>query len=193
MERSEKLAILASIMHLSAYAVYNTTALRGGNQPNLVPWAIWGVMSVLNTLTYKRQTGDAIKAMLSFTGCVAAIATFVVALAMDGGFRSMSKIDTIALCAGILAIVVWKLGSVKYANFCVIAGVTAGFIPFYKVLWHNPHAERPLAWILWVFATGLGVVVVAMRPESRKKSDFIQPAIFWLLHASVLVLIIRPF
>lgn len=186
------LAILASIIHVSAYAVYNTAVLTS-HRPNLVPWAVWGAMAVLNTLTYREQTGDTIKAMLSLTGCIAAIATFVVAMLLGGSFRGLSTVDTIALWSGILAILVWKLGSAKYGNFCVIAGVAAGFIPFYRTLWSNPHAEQAPAWILWSAATALGVVVVALRPEGRKKSDFVQPTIFSLLHVAVLVLIVRPF
>ena len=191
MESSKKLAILASAIHLSAYAAYNTAALRGVSEPNLVPWFIWGLMAVLNNATYKAETGDQVKAMLTTAGSVASMATFVIALAMGGMFNSISAVNTIALAIGVCAVLVWKLGSAKYANRCILIAVVAGFVPFYKVLWMNPSAEPPLAWVLWAISTTLNVVVVGIR--AHKQSDFVMPASLALLHLVTLALIFRPF
>lgn len=189
MEKSAKLAIMASIIHLSGYAVYNTAALRGTSQPNLVPWAIWGLMAVLNTTTYKSQTGDTVKAMLSMAGSVASVATFIVAMIMGGSFREMGETNRFALIIGIIAVVVWKFGSPKYANFCVLAAIISGFVPFFKILLDNPGAEAALAWSLWTVSTTLGVVVVAVR--DHKRFDFLMPVVLMVLHATTLILIIR--
>jgi hypothetical protein len=168
------------------YAVYNTAALRGSAEPNLVPWLIWGFMAVLNNETYRLQTGDRIKAMLTTAGSIAAIVTLIVAVIMGGAFHGISITNEIALAIGAMAVVAWKFGSAKYANYCVLAAITSGFVPFYKVLWSNPKAESPLAWGLWTLSTTLGVIVVSMR--KHKKSDFVMPSVLAILHSSTFVL-----
>lgn len=191
MEYSKKLAILASFIHLCGYAVYNTAALAGTSEPNLVPWAIWGLMAVLNTETYRTQTRDNVKAMLSLAGSAASVVTFGVAWVMGGTFSELNSVNMLALAIGIIAVGVWKLGSAKYANWCVLIAVAAGFVPFYKVLWMNPSAESPFAWSLWSLSTTLNVVVVAIR--QHKRSDFAMPVVMMLLHVATLGLIARAF
>lgn len=189
-KNSEKLALLASLTHLVAYTFYNYAALKGVSEPNLVPWAIWGLMAVLNTFTYRLQTGDKIKAMLPLAGSVAAIATFGVALVMGGTFREIGTTNTIALVIGIIAVLVWKFGSPKHANYCVLVAVTAGFIPFFKILWVNPAAESTLPWILWSLSTSMNVVVVRMRYKGER-SDFVMPVVMMVLHVATLLLTLR--
>ncbi len=183
---ARKLAYTASLTHLVAYVLYNSAVLSGDTRPNLVPWAIWGVMAVLNALTYRAQTGDKVKALLSLTGSIAAVATFVVAAWMGGKFQALTGFDQAILLAGIVAVGIWKLGSAKYANLCVLTAVAIGFIPFYR----DPSGEQVLPWLLWSLAFFTGVVVVGLRPEGRKNADFIQPVIFALLHVGVLLLIV---
>ena len=186
MKNAQKVALIASLIHLSAYAVYNTASLRRVSEPNLVPWAIWGLMAVLNTATYRIQTGDKVMSMLSATGSLAAISTFFVALFMGGSFREIGTTNMIALVIGVIAVVVWKFGSPKYANYCVLTAVASGFVPFYIVLWKNPGAESGIAWLIWSISTTLGVVVVWMR--SGKSTDYVAPAVSMMLHVTTFAL-----
>lgn len=190
MEISITLAILASIVHLAGYAIYNTAALRGTKKPNLVPWTIWGVMAILNTITYGLKIGDDIKAMLSAAGTVAAIVTLVVAIVKGGSFRELSKTNRNALIIGLVSVVAWKWGSPAMANYFVLAAVTSGFIPFYTVLWSNPSAEARLPWFLWTVSTTLGVVVVAAR-FNGDYSDYVAPAVYMVLHGTTWLMTLR--
>jgi ABC-type cobalt transport system substrate-binding protein len=189
-ELSVLLAILASSIHLCGYAVYNTAALKGAKKPNLVPWTIWGVMAILNTITYGLMTGDGIKAMLSAAGTVAAIATFIVALVKGGSFKGLNKTNRNALIIGLLSVVAWKFGSPAIANYFVLAAVISGFIPFYQSLWADPSAEAQLPWLLWSISTALGVVVVALR-FSGNYSDFVAPVVSMVLHVTTWLLTFR--
>lgn len=190
MEVSITLAILASVVHLAGYAIYNAAALRGTKKPNLVPWTIWCVMALLNTITYGLKTGDDIKAMLSAAGTVAAIVTFIVALAKGGSFRELSKTDRNALIIGMISVVMWKFGSPAIANYFVLAAITSGFIPFYRALWSNPSAEARLPWFLWTVSTTLGIVVVAVRFKGDY-SDYVAPVVIMVLHATTWILTLR--
>jgi hypothetical protein len=190
LEISVKLAISASIIHLIAYAVYNTAALSGAKKPNLVPWTIWGVMAILNTSTYALKTGDSIKAMLSAAGAVAAVVTFIVALARGGSFKELNKTNRNALIIGMISVVVWKFGSPAIANYFVLAAVISGFIPFYDALWNDPSAEARLPWFLWTVSTTLGVVVVAVRFKGDY-TDFVAPVVVMVLHATTWLLTFR--
>lgn len=187
-----KLAILAGGLHLAGYAVYNTATLSGASSPNLVPWAIWGVLAVLNNRTYKAQTGDKAKAMLTSAGAIAAVITFFVALYMGGTFRNLSTMNAAALTVGAISIVVWKMGSAKYANYCVLTAAAAGFVPFVPKVWANPGSENWVAWLLWSTATTLGVVVVWMR-DRGVRSDYVMPVSLAVLHTGLFLLIVRPF
>lgn len=189
MELSISLAILASFVHLCGYAVYNTAALRG-KKPNLVPWTIWGVMAILNTLTYGLMTGDGIKAMLAASGTVAAIVTFVVALVKGGSFRALGKTDKKALLIGFVAVVAWKLSDASIANYFVLTAVTAGFVPLFRALWENPKSEVRLPWLLWSISTTLGVVVVILRFNGNY-SDFVSPVVYMVLHTATWLLTFR--
>lgn len=81
---------------------------------------------------------------------------------------------------------IWTLESAKYANFCVPAAVAVGFIPFFQ----DPSSEKALPWFFWSVATCMGVVIVALRPDGRKKTDFIQPIMFAVLHTGMFLLVV---
>ncbi|MBX4181713.1 hypothetical protein KW807_02515 [Candidatus Parcubacteria bacterium] len=186
---ARRLASMASVMHLVAYALYNSAVLSGVTRPNLVPWAIWGALAVLNAVTYRQQTGDKVKAMLSQAGAVAAVITFMVAASMGGVFQNITYTNSFLLASAFVAVVIWKVGSAKYANFCVIAAVAVGFVPFFK----DPSGERVLPWLCWSIATCIGVAVVYLRPKDRKNSDFIMPVSLAALHTGVLIRILCTF
>ena len=143
-------------------------------------------MAVLNTATYRIQTGDKVMSTLSATGSVAAVITFFVALFMGGSFREIGMTNMIALAIGVVAVVVWKFGSPKYANYCILTAVASGFVPFYIALWRNPGAESVTAWFIWSISTTLGVVVVRMR--NGKATDFVAPVVIMALHITTFVL-----
>lgn len=190
MEPSVLLAISASFIHLCGYVVYNTAALKGTKKPNLVPWTIWGVMAILNTITYGLMTGDGIKAMLSAAGTVASIATFFIALAKGGSFMELSKTNRNALIIGLISVVAWKFGSPAVANYFVLAAVISGFIPFYQSLWTDSSAEARLPWLLWSISTTLGVIVVALR-FTGDYSEFVAPVVSMILHGTTWLLTFR--
>ena len=63
-EKSRMLALIAGLLSVTAFALYNWRNLVGEARPNVSSWAVWAFITVLNFTSYKKLTGDWVKSLL---------------------------------------------------------------------------------------------------------------------------------
>ena len=186
----EVLAIVASLLHIVAFIIYNKQLLSNNNKPNIVTWAIWAFESLFNVASYFVMSGDWVKALLPAISSLFCIEIFIVAL-FKGRFGRIGKFDVTALIAGIFAAVVWwEFKSATFANLIAQACVAIGFIPTFKSIWISPETEKPVAWFIWSLAYVVGLAVVLARWQDQYQ-DLVLYICGIIFHLAVAVLALR--
>lgn len=180
------LSILATLIQLAGFGIYNRQVFQGTSTPNTATWTLWAFLTVIGASTYLFATGDAVKSVLFIATAAANVGTFLYALA-SGKFRRMDTWDYVAFIVGIIAgFIWWWYQSAAFANIIVTIAVGIAFFPLCRGVWKNPRVERPLPWYIWAFAYGLTTLVVILRWEDPL--DLVYPVAMLVLHASVGVL-----
>jgi hypothetical protein len=87
---AQLLAIFASLVHISAFLIYNKDIFKGRCNPSPVSWFIWAFMTVVNFTSYKAMNGNWIVAILPTVGSIMCISTFL--FLVFSYFKSKEKI-----------------------------------------------------------------------------------------------------
>lgn len=181
------LGILAGLMHIIAFVIYNKQMIQGTSSPNVATWTAWSFLTFLNLGSYLVMSGDFIKSLLPLASSLATLFTFIFAIA-KGKFSRIDKWDGISLVIGLFAgFVWWYYSSAMYANFILQASIVVSFIPTYRGLWINPRNETPLPWVIWAGAYILSLVVVFLRWNNQLQ-DIAYPVVCFVLHIVVAIL-----
>ena len=190
MRSDELLAVLASLLNIVGFVVYNKQIFTGKNTPNITSWGIWAFVTVLNFLSYKTMSDDWVKSIFPTISSLMCILTFLVALA-TGKFVRVNRYDAIPLALGIMASLVWWwFESATYANLLLQLAIAIGFVPTFRSVWVSPKNEKPLAWFIWGIGFGFGGIVVLMRWNDQYQ-DVVYYADCFVLHLAVGVTALR--
>ena len=76
-----------------------------------------------------------------------------------------------------------------YANFMIQVAVAIGFIPTYRMVWHQPQKERVRPWLLWTLAYAVFTLAVSLVKPGQWQA-LVYPINLLLLHPVVVVLIL---
>lgn len=187
MDLAISLSIMAGLLQLLAFAIYNKQILQETSQPNTATWTLWFFLTILNASSYLSMSGDWVKCILPFVSSIACVLTFLFSLS-KGKFSKLDPWDSIALLIGITAGIVWWYSkSATYANLILQTSIAISFIPTYRGVWKNPLKERALPWYLWSLAYLLLLYVVLLR-WSGQYQDLVYPVSGLVFHAMVGVL-----
>jgi hypothetical protein len=163
MYSSETIAMIAVLMHISAFLLYNKSTFQGKACPNIATWAIWAALSFLNFGSYFVMSGDWVKSILPAVSSLLCIATFFVVV-FTGKFSRIGKYDLVALALGLIAALTWWwFRSATYANLLLQISIGIGFVPTCRSVWRSPETEVPLPWIMWATAYSIGTSMVLLR------------------------------
>jgi hypothetical protein len=189
-EKSRTLALIAGLLSVMAFVLYNWKNLVGATHPNVSSWAVWAFITILNFTSYKKLTGDWVKSLLPMANAVMCILTALLAL-RTGSFRSLSGIDQLCLLIGIVAGLCWWIFKSKdYAETLVQiileVAIVIGFIPTIVGAVHNPSSEPWMSWLLWTVSFGTQYFVVKLTWRG-KLIDFLYPVNMFLFHGAVFV------
>jgi drug/metabolite transporter (DMT)-like permease len=164
---TQTLAIIASLIHISAFVIYNKDIFRGKCHPSPISWFLWAFITVLNFTSYKVMNNDWIVAMLPIVGSAMCIFTFAFlifsSLRLKRKIQKPDRKDIAVLLIGAVAIVVWQIfKSATYANLIVQGCFAFSTIPTIRSVWRKPRNEKPLPWFIWTgaFLVGLGIVLL---------------------------------
>jgi len=187
---STYLALLASMIQLLGFALYDVRIFTSATHPNIASWSIWTLVTAVNFTSYRSMTKDWAKSLLPTVSWAANIVTFAM-IAFTGDWSALSIFDKLAIGFGALAVLAWKLfGSATYANLIMQGCIAIGFIPLYLELAKNPRTETPLPWLLWSLAYVLAIIVVRLRWR-KQYQDLAYPVCNLGLHFTVALLAMR--
>ncbi len=190
MEIAKVLALVSLMIYLVAFGLYNRQIITGRSKPNAAMWSLWVFLVFVNTASYRVMTGDWVKSLIAYAGCVAITGTFILSLRL-GKFTRLGVFDWCCLGLGITAIGVWWImRDVMFANFIIQASVTISFIPTYRGVWKTPHNERPVPWFLFSLCYVITFIVVVMRWQGQIQ-DLVFPLNNVVLHLLVGLLSLR--
>ena len=178
------LGIIAGLMHILAFTIYNKQMLKGTSHPNSATWTLWAFLSILNCVTYILMSHDWVKGLLPIASTAACIATFVFPI-FKGKLSRLNTPDIAALVIGSLSVFVWwYFRSATYANMILQVCVFISFIPTYRGVWKEPALEKALPWFIWSSAYIFSIVVVFIRWQGQL-TDLVYPINCLLLHAGI--------
>lgn len=186
-ELSAFIGVIAGILHIIAFGIYNKQMLNGESKPNTSTWTLWVYLTVLNCTSYFFMTMDWAKSFLPIASSAACILTFFIALS-KGKMSNIDLYDRAALGIGIIAGFAWWIfRSASYGNVILQASVFISFIPTYRGVYKDSSVEKGLPWYIWTLAYILSISVVIMRWKGQYQ-DLVYPVNCFFLHFGVALL-----
>ena len=190
-------SILAGLLNVLAFTIYNWQTLEGNAHPNIASWAVWSFMTILNFTSYKSMSKDWVKSILPTISSIQCVLTFFLALFL-GRWKQLGWCDVNALIIGIIASLMWWVlkksdkdnKASTSANLMLQLGITVGFIPTLQSVWSLPQTENALCWFVWSISFLFQTIVVILRWKGQKQ-DLVYPVNCLWLHFIVALLALR--
>lgn len=184
MDTAIALGVIAGLLQLVAFAIYNKQIIHGTSRPNAATWTLWSYLTVLNVASYAVMSNDWVKCILPAASSAACLTTFFYA-AYKGKLSKLESLDNVTLLIGIFAgFVWWYFSSAKYANLILQVAVAISFAPTLRGVWINPLIERAWPWFIWSSAYVLNIIMIVMRWRNQYE-DLVYPINCLILHATV--------
>lgn len=177
------ISIVASIVQMYGYWLYNKGIYAGGIKPNATSWGLWAFGSIIATWSYFELVHDWTKVIFPIACCVVCIGTFVFAW-FKGKFEAPKKEDVLIAMLDILVVVFWLFTeSATMTNLLMQVDVIISFYPILRGVLANPRSEEPKPWFVWTAAYALFFIAVILSWE--KWWDIMYPVVYFALHLAV--------
>lgn len=184
MEFSKYLAIIAGLIYIFGYILYNRNFFKGVTKPKITTWGIWVVESIVFTKSYSVATSDDWESIIPKINVVFCTITFLLTLTF-GTFVIPKKHEWCALGIVGASVIVWKItGSAEFANYIAQAAIIIGFFPTWEGIWSTPSNESSKPWWLWTISYSIATIVAILRWKGQYV-DIVYPMTCIILHASV--------
>lgn len=146
------LAIIAAVLHGTAYCIYVFQVYGGDSVPNPASWTVWMILATLNALTFWKGSKSALATAQFFTGAVASAIVWAYSLVADR-FTPLDTMGWIVLLSCLIVIIIWKsTGKATYANIVIGIILIVSFVPTVLGVWKDPSVEEALPWGIWTLA-----------------------------------------
>jgi len=142
------LGIAAALLNIYGFWIYNKSVFYSKNNPNATTWLVWSVLSVINTWSYLKGTGDWVITLQFFTGLIGCIVTFVFCW-VTGKFEKPDKTEQKILVACAISLMVLFSGNVTHANYITLFAFTISWWATIRKVWRDPNIETSLPWLIW--------------------------------------------
>jgi len=183
------LALLAAVLHGTAYVIYLYQVYSGASVPNPASWSVWALFAILNALTFWQTAKKNILLTAQFlTGSV--MASLVWAYAMSAGrFSGLDTIGvtTLVLC-GLSCWVWWRSKNAGYAQLILVVSLVVSAIPTIWGVILDSNLEKALPWWIWTgacLATLTNVSIQKYRDSSQSWILFVSPIVLTFVHGIV--------
>ncbi|HUC01815.1 MAG TPA: hypothetical protein VMA75_02840 [Candidatus Paceibacterota bacterium] len=185
------LTLVASVIFLIAFVMYNKDMLAGKTSPSIVSWALFSFITVINSSSYLVMSGDWVKTVVAFTDCFICLVTLTILLLRKGRGSKLDLPDKLILVVGALSLGAWWMfHSAMYANLILQGCYILGFLPTYRNVMKDSRNEPAAPWLIWAFAFVLSIVVVILRWEGHP-ADLANPIMCFVQHAAIGLLALR--
>jgi hypothetical protein len=184
--------MMATILSIGAFIIYNWRIFSGQSHANFISWAIWAFVTALNFTSYKSVSGSWIKAMLPTVDSGLCILTALVLLFL-GRIGKMNVTDMMCLMLGIVTIILWRFTkSARLAQVLVQVALVIGFIPTYHGMIIR-NTEPWLPWLMWAvaFVGQFAAVNYNRRTDENKKGEpyeFLYPVNMAIFHFGTFIM-----
>lgn len=184
------LGILSGLTHATAFLIYNKQIFKGTSRPNTTTWTLWSVMATLNCVSYLFMSGDVVKGIISISGSVLCVGTFLLSIA-KGKLSKLNKWDIAVLVIGFMAVGFWWVfRNATCANLILQICFLVSFIPTYRGVIGDPKSEKGLPWFIWGLAYFITIIVVILRWNNQYQ-DLAYPVLSCVSHAGLGLLALR--
>ena len=164
------LAVLAAVLHGTAYTIYLTQIYSGESVPNSASWSVWAFLSVLNAFSFARASGNWLKGLQFFTGAVMCLVVFAYSL-WAGHFAPLTGLGYAVLILSLIACLIWRMTRAAYASVAVAVILLISSVPTVTGVWQNASVEHQLPWWLWTTAFCLTFANVLRDWDQIRKKE----------------------
>ena len=139
-------AVIASIITITAYLPYLKDIFKKKTQPHLYTWLIWAITQ--GTATAILLYGGGKFGSLSFiVGTLLVLVIF--GLSFKYGTKNIKKVDIATLTLAILAIVVWWQLDNPLLSIIMVSSIdVSGYIPTFRKSYKEPWSETLAFWFI---------------------------------------------
>ncbi len=132
-------AIIAALISFSGIFPYVSDVLKGKTHPNIVSWATWCLLNLINTAA-AISVGATQTALLS--GASALATGWITVLSLRRGVKSYTVFDVICQALALGGIVAWRLtGQPDLAVLIAVSIDLVAALPTWRHAWLAPFAE----------------------------------------------------
>jgi hypothetical protein len=143
----------------AVYFLYIRDILLRKIQPHIYSWIVWGITmgtATAGSLLGGGGTGSWPLFFGTFFICV------ITLLCLRFGTKNITRSDTVALLAALLAIFVWwQLDNPLLVVLMATSIDAVGYFPTFRKTWEEPSSESAYFWLLSTIGTGINIGALA--------------------------------
>jgi hypothetical protein len=148
-------AFIAGLISFCGVLPYVRDVLKGKTHPNLVSWATWCLLNLINT-TAAISTGATQTALLS--GASALATGWITLLSLRRGVKRYTTFDVVCQVLAIGGIIAWRLtGQPEIAVLIAVSVDLVAALPTWRHAWVAPFAET---WQGFAIADGAAIMTL---------------------------------
>ena len=157
---STVIGIIAGFIGLLGYLPYIITTLQGKTKPNRATWWIWGVLGVIQVVSYyysESKIDSAIWLLTCYTVCQIIMAI----LSIKFGEGGWDKLDKMCLVGVILSVLLWRwFNSALLTLLFTLVIDTLGAVPTVVKSYYEPHKESSFSWTIFLLANSFNLLAI---------------------------------
>lgn len=154
------IGIVAGLIGLLGYLPYIITTLKGKTKPNRATWWVWGLLGIIQLVTYyysESSFDSAIWLLACYTLCQIIMALLSIRFG-EGGW---DKLDKLCFTGVIFSIVLWRIfNSASITLLFTIAIDIFGAVPTVVKSYYEPEKESSFSWTIFLIANSLNLIAI---------------------------------
>lgn len=178
--------IMSVVLFLVSFFPYAWEIMKKRIHPVMATWGVFALLDAISLLALWKSgavTPLAVLALLSSTG--------VVLLSLIYGKKGWSYVDLICFILAVVAILAWQLMQDPFYGLCISqAAILVAAVPTFASVYRNPANESLLAWGINLLS-GSALIFALFLRDARGIELWLQPYVFFLIQATIVVLILR--
>ena len=154
------IGIAAGSIGLLGYLPYIVTTLKGKTKPNRATWWVWGLLGVIQLVSYY-YSESSLDSAIWLLACYTLCQIFMALLSIKYGEGGWEKLDKICFAGVILSIVLWRVfNSASITLLFTIAIDIFGAVPTVAKSFYEPEKESSFSWTIFLIANSLNLVAI---------------------------------
>ncbi len=163
MDLSQIFGILAGLTAFLAYGFYFNQIRKGQTIPNPSSWAIWFLVSIINSVTYFQVVGQNLNQAFAALAVMLSMGLIFFYSLHKSRFARISFIEIACFILAIIVGVFWQLtADDRTANLLLQAIYVIAYVPTVAGLLRGTGKEYPVSWITAVIAYSFSIAAILL-------------------------------